>query len=103
EDGAARGVATAERRIACGKLVLCCGLWTAELARRAGVTVPLAPIHHQYVITDRLAGVTSALPTLRDPDRLTYYKEEVGGLVMGGYEPNPIPWEGGTPGAFSLQ
>ncbi len=31
------------------------------------------------------------LPTLRDPDRLTYYKEEVGGLVMGGYEPNPIP------------
>jgi sarcosine dehydrogenase len=94
EDGAARGVATPGRKIACGKLVLCCGLWTAELARRVGVTVPLSPVHHQYVITDRIAGVTPGLPTLRDPDRLTYYKEEVGGLVMGGYEPNPIPWTG---------
>ena len=28
-------------------------------------------------------------PTIRDPDRRTYFKEEVGGLVMGGYEPNP--------------
>ena len=37
-------------------------------------------------------GVPTNLPTLRDPDRLCYYKEEVGGLVMGGYEPNPIPW-----------
>ena len=44
------------------------------------------------------------LPTLRDPDRLTYYKEEVGGLVMGGYEPNPIPWaEDGIPEGFHFQ
>ena len=43
-------------------------------------------------ITEPIAGVTAGLPTLRDPDRLTYYKEEVGGLVMGGYEPNPMPW-----------
>ena len=94
EGGAARGVLTAAGRVACGKLVLCCGLWTAELARRAGVTVPLAPVRHQYVVTDRIAGVTPGLPTLRDPDRLTYYKEEVGGLVMGGYERDPIPWRG---------
>ena len=44
------------------------------------------------MVTEPLEGVPSGLPTLRDPDRLTYYKEEVGGLVMGGYEPNPIPW-----------
>ena len=92
EDDRVRGVLVGDRRIACGKLVLCGGLWTAALAARAGVTVPLAAIHHQYIITDAIAGITPGLPTLRDPDRLTYYKEEVGGLVMGGYEPNPIPW-----------
>jgi sarcosine dehydrogenase len=49
-------------------------------------------VQHQYLITEPIEGVTSNLPTLRDPDRLTYWKEEVGGLVMGGYEPNPMPW-----------
>ena len=44
------------------------------------------------MVTEPIDGVPPDLPTLRDPDRLTYYKEEVGGLVMGGYEPNPIPW-----------
>ena len=62
--------------------------------RRAppGVNVPLTSIQHQYIITEPVAGVTPDLPTLRDPDRLTYWKEEVGGFVMGGYEPNPKPW-----------
>ena len=49
-------------------------------------------MQHQYIVTEPIAGVTADLPTLRDPDRLTYFKEEVGGLVMGGYEPNPMPW-----------
>lgn len=44
------------------------------------------------MVTEAIEGMPKNLPTLRDPDRLTYYKEEVGGLVMGGYEPNPIPW-----------
>ena len=66
--------------------------------RLAGVNVPLVSVQHQYLITEPIAGVTPGLPTLRDPDRLTYYKEEVGGLVMGGYEPNPMPWaERGMP------
>ena len=40
-------------------------------------------VEHQYMVTEPIDGVPSKLPTLRDPDRLTYYKEEVGGLVMG--------------------
>ena len=44
------------------------------------------------MVTEPIEGVVSNLPTLRDPDRLIYFKEEVGGLVMGGYEPNPISW-----------
>ncbi|MGJ0532713.1 GcvT family protein [Methylocystis sp.] len=96
ENDCVRGVVTNRGAVACEKLVLCAGLWTQPLAARAGVAVPLSAVHHQYLVTEKIDGVTSDLPTLRDPDRLTYYKEEVGGLVMGGYEPNPVPWSSGA-------
>lgn len=103
EDGALVGVETPRGRIACERLVLCGGQWTRALAATIGVNVPLISIQHQYMITEGF-GVPGDLPTLRDPDRLTYYKEEVGGLVMGGYEPNPIPWAtGGIPDPFDFQ
>ena len=92
EDGRVRAVVTDKGRIACDKLVICAGQWSREIGRMAGVNIPLVSVQHQYLITEAIDGVTSSLPTLRDPDRLTYWKEEVGGLVMGGYEPNPKPW-----------
>jgi sarcosine dehydrogenase len=90
-DGRITGVVTPNGRIDCEIVVLCAGQWTRQLAATVGVCVPLMSIQHQYVITEPM-DVPRNLPTLRDPDRLTYYKEEVGGLVMGGYEPNPKPW-----------
>ncbi|MHA7774270.1 GcvT family protein [Roseibium sp. M-1] len=92
DKGRIRAVLTSAGRIECEKVICCAGQWTRDFAKRYGVTVPLVSVEHQYMITEAIDGVTSTLPTLRDPDRLTYYKEEVGGLVMGGYEPNPIPW-----------
>ncbi len=92
DKGRVAAVLTAQGRIACEVVVNCAGQWAREVGAMAGVNVPLVSVQHQYMITERIAGVTPDLPTLRDPDRLTYYKEEVGGLVMGGYEPNPIPW-----------
>ncbi len=103
EKGQITGVRTPEGDVACEKLVLCCGQWTRDLAKTIGVTVPLVSVEHQYMITEPF-GVPSNLPTLRDPDRLTYYKEEVGGLIMGGYEPNGIPWaQNGIPDPFDFQ
>ncbi len=103
ESGAVRAVETDQGVIACEKLVLCAGQWARDLGRLALVNVPLVSVQHQYLITTAIEGVTSGLPTLRDPDRLTYYKEEVGGLVMGGYESNPIPWAtGGLPDDFQF-
>ena len=92
DKGKISAVITAQGRIKCEKVVLCAGQWSREFARRFGVNVPLVSMEHQYMVTEAIDGMPKNLPTLRDPDRLTYYKEEVGGLVMGGYEPNPIPW-----------
>src|SRR3546814_392674 len=92
EDGKVTAVVTDKGRIDCEVVVCCAGQWTRALAATVGVNVPLVSVEHQYMVTEPIPGVPSKLPTLRDPDRLTYYKEEVGGLVMGGYEPNPIPW-----------
>ncbi|HEY6670574.1 MAG TPA: FAD-dependent oxidoreductase, partial [Methyloceanibacter sp.] len=104
EGGRLRAVVTDEARIACDKLVICAGQWSREIGRMAGVNIPLVSVQHQYLITESVGGVTPNLPTLRDPDRLTYWKEEVGGLVMGGYEPNPKPWAmDGLPGRFEFQ
>jgi len=101
DNGVIKAVVTNQGRIACEKVVACCGLWTRAFAKTVGVNVPLVPVQHQYVVTEKIEGITPGLPTLRDPDRLTYYKEDVGGLVMGGYEPNPIFWaQNGIPEGF---
>ncbi|MEE9427963.1 MAG: FAD-dependent oxidoreductase [Paracoccaceae bacterium] len=92
EAGVIKAVVTDRGRIECAQVVLCAGQWSRTFAHRFGVNVPLVSMEHQYMVTEPLDGVTTNMPTLRDPDRLTYYKEEVGGLVMGGYEANPIPW-----------
>ena len=104
KSGRVVAVVTSRGRIACEAVIICAGQWSRELGRSIGVNIPLVSVEHQYMVTERIEGVTSNLPTLRDPDRLTYYKEEVGGLVMGGYEPNPIPWATrGFPENFNFQ
>ena len=98
------GVVTDQGTIQAEIVVNCAGQWAREIAQLAGVNVPLVSVQHQYIVTEPIPGVMKNLPTLRDPDRLTYYKEEVGGLVMGGYEPNPIAWaERGIPDGFEFQ
>ena len=56
------------------------------------MNVPLHSAEHFYVVTEQIAGVHRDLPVLRDPDGYTYFKEEVGGLVVGGFEPEAKPW-----------
>lgn len=85
-------VETTAGRIGCETVLNCAGQWARQVGAMAGISVPLQPVKHQYIVTERIAGLAADAPTLRDPDRRTYFKEEVGGLVMGGYEPNPQPW-----------
>ena len=91
ENGSVAGVKTTRGYIKCDKVLVAAGTWSRELCRMASVNVPVQPSHHQYMVTEKLDGISPTMPSLRDPDKLTYYKEEVGGLVCGGYEFNPIP------------
>jgi glycine cleavage system aminomethyltransferase T/glycine/D-amino acid oxidase-like deaminating enzyme len=83
-------------------IVNAAGMFAPEIGRLAGVNVPIIPMAHQYVFTERIDGVSAGLPALRDPDNLCYFREEVGGLCMGGYERNPAPWSlDGVPADFN--
>ncbi|MGE0281556.1 MAG: FAD-dependent oxidoreductase, partial [Rhizobiaceae bacterium] len=91
-------VRTTQGDIACDKVVNCAGQWARQVGAMAGVNVPLQPVKHQYIVTEKIEGLAANAATVRDPDRRIYFKEEVGGLVMGGYEPNPQTWNTGLPG-----
>ena len=78
------------------------GMFAPEIGRMVGVTVPIIPMAHQYLFTEPIEGVHPGLPQLRDPDNLVYFREEVGGLCMGGYERDPAPWSlDGVPPDFN--
>jgi 4-methylaminobutanoate oxidase (formaldehyde-forming) len=106
-DGRVTGVEI-ERRggerqtIAADVVVNAGGMFAPEIGRLAGVTVPIIPMAHEYLFTETIPGVTPDLPTMRDPDNLCYFREEVGGLCMGGYERSPAPWSlDGVPADFN--
>ncbi len=85
-------VKTDKGDVRCDIVVNCTGMWGWQVGQMLGVNIPLVPFQHQFLVTEVIEGVSANLPTLRDKDNLLYYKEEVGGLVMGGYERNGIPW-----------
>ncbi|MCU1657881.1 MAG: FAD-dependent oxidoreductase [Pseudonocardiales bacterium] len=91
--GRVRSVRTDHGDVECEVVVNCGGMFAAEIGRMAGVRVPVVPMSHQYLITEPfLTRGDRPLPTLRDPDLLVYYRQEVDGLLMGGYERHPAPW-----------
>ena len=91
-DGRVTGVRTDAGDVEAEIVVNCAGQWAHALAAPVGVSVPLHSAEHFYVVTDQIEGVRPDLPILRDPDGYTYFKEEVGGLVVGGFEPEAKPW-----------
>ncbi len=92
ERGAVKRVRTERGDVECELVVNAGGMFAAEIGRLAGVRVPVVPMSHQYLVTQpfRERG-GERLPTLRDPDLLVYFREEGGGLVMGGYERRSAP------------
>ncbi|HET7504557.1 MAG TPA: FAD-dependent oxidoreductase [Kofleriaceae bacterium] len=101
--GVVTGVTTPEGDIAAEYVVNCAGMWARQLGARSGVTIPLQAAEHYYLITERIPEVSSHWPVLEDPASYGYFREEVGGLMIGLFEPVCAPWNvSGVPDDFSF-
>ncbi|MFI7050436.1 FAD-dependent oxidoreductase [Streptosporangium canum] len=77
-------------------VVIAAGAASGRVGRLAGVDIPVVPIKHQYVVTEPF-DVPSSMPTVRDPDNIVYFREEGGGILVGGYIRTPEIWDTGNP------
>ena len=101
--GAVCGVKTTHGMIDCEYVVNCAGMWARELGKKVNVSLPLYAAEHMHIVTNPMNGVYKGMPFLRDYDAQIYFREEVGGLLMGGFEPLAKPWGmGGIPEDFAF-
>ncbi len=101
--GTVTGITTARGNIEAEYVVNCTGMWARQFGERIGVNIPLQAAEHYYLITDQCPGIQASFPVLEDPASHGYYREEVGGLMIGLFEPVCAPWNvGGVPEDFSF-
>jgi len=92
KDGRVHEVVTDKGSLQTEIVVNAAGQWGGEVGKMVGLNLPVVPMAHLYAITKPIEGVGHDIPTLRDPDLLVYWREEVGGLTTGGYERDPAPF-----------
>lgn len=105
KNGRITGAETTEGLWEAETVTLATGMWSREIGAKLGLTIPACALEHQYIVTEPIPGFPEGLPTLRDPDRLVYYKPDAGGrLAVGGYEDDTLPFgDKGIPGRFVRQ
>jgi glycine cleavage system aminomethyltransferase T/glycine/D-amino acid oxidase-like deaminating enzyme len=86
------GVETEHGHVECEYVVNCAGMWARQLGEEHGVTIPLQAAEHYYLITEQIPGISRHWPVIEDPASHGYYREEVGGLMIGLFEPVCAPW-----------
>ena len=101
--GAVTGVQTPHGAVEAEYVVNCAGMWARQLGARAGVSIPLQAAEHYYLVTEAIPGLEPSCPVLEDPASFGYFREEVGGLLVGLFEPVCAPWKvDGVPEDFSF-
>ena len=101
--GRVAGVETEAGVIETGTVVLACGMWTRDFARAHGVSVPLQAAEHFYLVTEPIPDLASTLPVLVLLEERTYWKEDAGKLLIGGFESRGKPWAtAGIPDGFEF-
>lgn len=97
-------VATEAEEIECEAVVIAAGIWAPRVGALAGARFPSTPVDHQHAALKAVPGseLPQDMPCFRDPELLVYGKAEAGGMLLGGYEPDPVarwidgpPWEHG--------
>jgi 4-methylaminobutanoate oxidase (formaldehyde-forming) len=103
KNGRVTGVTTSKGDIEAEYVVNSAGMWARQLGELAGVNVPNQAAEHYYLITEEIDGLTSPTPVLEDPSSFGYYRDEMGGLMVGLFEPVCAPWKiDGIPQEFSF-
>ncbi len=92
EGGRATGVETEAGTIHADKVVIAGGMWSRELGKSIGVSIPLHACEHFYIVTEPLDKLPRNMPVVRVPDECTYYKEDAGKLLVGAFEPKAKAW-----------
>ncbi len=104
KNGRVSEVVTDKGTIKTDVVVNASGMWGHEVGKMVGLSLPVIPMAHLYIMTKPIEGVTNKFPNLRDPDLLVYWREEVGGLITGGYERQPATFGmNGIPKDFKFQ
>ena len=86
------GVKTDQGEIQCEYVVNCAGMWARDVGQMVNVSLPLVAAEHMHMTTETIEGVYKEMPYVRDMDGYIYIKEEMGGLLMGGFEPMAKTW-----------
>ncbi|MCP4335879.1 MAG: FAD-dependent oxidoreductase [Gammaproteobacteria bacterium] len=96
-----KGAITAEH------IVNAAGTWCREIGDMMGVDLPVVPMLHQYIVSNRIqafAEFDSELPMIRDPDESWYLRMERDGVIIGPYEKQGKPWSiDGVPPDFGME
>ncbi len=100
-----RGLKTNKGKIDCEYIVLCAGMWSRQIGEAAGVSIPLYPNEHFYMVTENYKNLPKTLPTFRDPDTYLYIREYHKKIMIGIFEPkakNAFKKSGKVPNNFSF-
>lgn len=90
EQGRVVGALTPRGEIACDTVVDAAGAWAPMVGRKAGVSVPAATVRHELAITGPVAGIGPEMPIVRIIDASSYARPCRGGVMVGGFEPDPL-------------
>ncbi len=91
KNGRISGVKVDNHIIDCEYIVLASGMWSRQIGEKTGVSIPLYPAEHFYIITEPIKNLSNNLPVIRDFDNRTYIKEDAGKILVGIFEGNSIP------------
>jgi glycine cleavage system aminomethyltransferase T/glycine/D-amino acid oxidase-like deaminating enzyme len=91
KNGKISGVKVKGQKIECEYIVLASGMWSRQIGEKAGVSIPLYPAEHFYIITEPIKDLSKTMPVVRDFDNRTYIKEDAGKILVGIFEGNSIP------------
>ncbi|MCC6232672.1 MAG: GcvT family protein [Verrucomicrobiales bacterium] len=86
-------------------VVLAGGMWSRQLVEPLGITLPLHPVEHHYVVSTPIPGAHGGLPCTRDYDGSIYLRgEDPDSLVFGAFQRTTKVWDvDRVPDDFSFQ